>query len=384
MTAVMPIAAHARIAPPLRTEWGPLDAVDPAAWRALAARALEPNVFYEPAFALPAATVFGHDIGAGLVWSPTGRLVGLFPGHVERRYGVPPAVLTGWTHPYGPLGLPLVDRDEPEAVIAAWLDHIASAPDMPAVMLLPLVPDGPFANAVSAVLARRGTIAEQFGSHRRAMLAPARSRTSYLEHALGGKKRKELRRQRNRLADDGDVVCDTATHLPAIKPGLADFLALEARGWKGRAGTAALGHDAIRQFVERAVTGLAGEGKARIDRLRIGERTIAATVTLRSGATAWTWKIAYDEAFARFSPGVQLMMDLSESLLADASFTRIDSCATAGHPMIEHLWRERLALADRLIAVRTTPAFWLACHLEHLRRAALSGAKSLRDRMRAR
>jgi CelD/BcsL family acetyltransferase involved in cellulose biosynthesis len=384
MTAVMPIAAHAQIAPPLRTEWRPLDSVDPAAWRALAARALEPNVFYEPAFALPAATVFGHDIGAGLVWSPTGKLVGLFPGLIERRYGVPPAVLTGWTHPYAPLGTPLVDRDEPEAVIAAWLDHVASARDMPAVMLLPLIPEGPFANALSAVLARRSTIAEQFGGHRRAMLAPARSRTSYLEHALGAKKRKELRRQRNRLADDGDVLCDTATRLPAIAPGLADFLALEARGWKGRAGTAALGHDAIRHFVERAVTGLAGEGKARIDRLRIGERTIAATVTLHSGATAWTWKIAYDESFGRFSPGVQLMMDLSESLLADSALTRIDSCATADHPMIDHLWRERLGLADRLIAVRATPAFWLACRFEHIRRAALSGAKALRDRLRGR
>jgi CelD/BcsL family acetyltransferase involved in cellulose biosynthesis len=384
MTAVMPIAAHARIAPPLRTEWRPLDAVDPAAWRALAARALEPNVFYELAFALPAAAVFGRDVGAALVWSPTGRLVGLFPGRVERRYGVPPAVLTGWTHPYGPLGTPLVDRDDPEAVIAAWLDHVAGAPDMPSVMLLPLIPDGPFANALSAVLARRNTIADQFGTHLRAMLAPARSRASYLEQALGAKKRKELRRQRNRLADDGDVVCDTATRLPAITPGLADFLALEARGWKGRAGTAALGDDTIRQFVERAVTGLAGQGKARIDCLRIGERTIAAIVTLRSGATAWTWKIAYDEAFARFSPGVQLMMDLSESLLADASLTRIDSCATADHPMIDHLWRERLVLADRLIAVRATPAFWLACRFEHLRGAALSGAKALRDRMRGR
>lgn len=166
-------------------------------------------------------------------------------------------------------------------------------------------------------------------------------------------------------------------------PGLPIFLRSRRAG--GRAGPAPRrsANDAIRHFVERAVAGLAGEGKARIDRLRIGERTIAATVTLRSGATAWTWKIAYDEAFARFSPGVQLMMDLTDSLLSDQSVARADSCATADHPMIDHLWRERLALADHLVAMRKARSFALACGLERVRRFALSGAKTLRDRLRS-
>ena len=66
-----------------------------------------------------------------------------------------------------------------------------------------------------------------------------------------------------------------------------------------------------------AVGALAAEGKARVDRLLLDGRPIAAAVTLRSGETAWTWKIAYDESHARASPGVQLMHDLTESLLAD-------------------------------------------------------------------
>jgi CelD/BcsL family acetyltransferase involved in cellulose biosynthesis len=384
MTVAVPIAAHSRAAP-LRVEWRPLSSVDQAAWRALAARAVEPNVFYEPAFAVPAATVFGPDVGAGLVWSPTGQLVGLFPGRIERRYAAPPAVLAGWTHPYGPLGLPLVDRDEPEAVIAAWLDHVASASDLPGLMLLRLIPEGPFATALAAVLAGRNGASCEFGRHRRAMLAPGAERAAYLDRAIGAKKRKELRRQRQRLADNGDVSVETTMQPSAIHEALAGFLALEARGWKGRAGTAAIGHDSVRKFVEYAVAGLAAEGKARIDRLSVGESIVAVTVTLRSGPIAWTWKIAYDESVARTSPGVQLMLDLTEALLADASIARADSCATADHPMIDHLWRERLGLADRLIAVRATPlAFALACRLEHLRRAALSAAKVLRDRMRGR
>ena len=48
-----------------RVEWKPLSALDDVrdAWAGLVGRALEPNVFYDPAFALPAAPVFG-DPGA--------------------------------------------------------------------------------------------------------------------------------------------------------------------------------------------------------------------------------------------------------------------------------------------------------------------------------
>ena len=136
--------------------------------------------------------------------------------------------------------------------------------------------------------------------------------------------------------------------------------------------------------MQAAVTALAGEGKARIDRLFVDARAIAAIVTLKSGATAWCWKIAYDESFARFSPGVQLLLDVTEGLLDDAAVARADSCATPDHPMIDHIWRERLVLADRLIRIGpdTSATFALACALEASRRAAIGGAKRLRDLLR--
>jgi hypothetical protein len=132
--------------------------------------------------------------------------------------------------------------------------------------------------------------------------------------------------------------------------------------------------------MENAVTGLARAGKARIDRLFAGEQPIAALVTLQSGTTAWCWKIAYDERFARFSPGVQLLIDLTRGLLDDSNVARADSCATAGHPMIDHIWRERLALADHLMrpGSRRWSAFALACRLERLRRGAIAGLKRVR------
>jgi len=59
---------HGTIESTLRVEWRPLvELGDVAAqWRELAERAIEPNVFYEPSFALAAAPALGADAGAGL------------------------------------------------------------------------------------------------------------------------------------------------------------------------------------------------------------------------------------------------------------------------------------------------------------------------------
>ena len=115
---------HAPFKPTVRAEWRRLAGLDAVTeeWLALCARALEPNVFYEPAFALAAAPVFGADAGAVLVWSGS-RLIGLFPARTERRG--PLTRLAGWTHPFAPLGTPLVDREHADAAISAFLDHLA-------------------------------------------------------------------------------------------------------------------------------------------------------------------------------------------------------------------------------------------------------------------
>jgi hypothetical protein len=136
----------------------------------------------------------------------------------------------------------------------------------------------------------------------------------------------------------------------------------------------------LRSFLQKSVIALAADGQARVARLFLDNRAIAAAIVLRSGATAWCWKIAYDETFARFSPGVQLLLDVTQDLLDDAGIVRADSCADENHPMIDHVWRERLTLADRMVRIgpesRTT--FKFVCALEAARRVAIRGAKSLR------
>jgi len=365
-----------------RVEWKPLAALanERDAWRALAGRALEPNVFYDPAFALAAAPAFGNP-GAVAAWSKTGRLIGLLPARAERRYGVS-GTLTGWTHPYAPFGVPLVDRDEADAAVTAFLDHAEGARTP---VLLPLIAsDGAFAATLARVLARRGGAMESFGTHARAMLAPQGERIAYLDGAVPPKKLKELRRQRRRLLDKGQLATVTARTPDEIPRALADHFALEKSGWKGRHGSAAAQHAPVHAFMRDALVALAAQGGVRLDRLMQNGHPLASTIALMSGDAGWFWKIAYDEDFARASPGVQATLDLTESILADPAIARVDSCATAGHPMIDHLWRERLTLSDFLIAPSAAmlPQFRYARQLEKLRRVLIATAKTIRDRGR--
>jgi CelD/BcsL family acetyltransferase involved in cellulose biosynthesis len=380
---------HAPLSKSYRVEWRGIASLDGIVdeWRELSARALEPNVFYDPEFMLAAAPLFGADVRVMLVRSAAGRLAGLFSARIERWRGLTP-MLVGWTHPFAPLGTPLVDRDDAEAIIAACLDHLGQGLDqdrsMPRTLLMPLLPaEGAFAQAFDAALRQGGRKSAVFGRHQRALLAPGAEREGYIERTVSAGRRKELRRQRRRLEDIAPVTFAPAGTPQEVEPALKDFLLIEASGWKGAAGTAIVNDKRVRDFVERAVRALAADGRAHVDRLFLNGTAIAAVITLSSGDTAWCWKIAYSEGVARFSPGVQLALDLTERLLAQPTPARVDSCATAEHPMIDHLWHERLSLHDRLIALGPSAVpFPVARGVEALRRSGIAFAKLLRCRLR--
>jgi CelD/BcsL family acetyltransferase involved in cellulose biosynthesis len=358
-------------------------------WTALATRAVEPNVFLEPAFALAAAPVFGTNVQAGLVWSQSSprELLGLFPVSVEsRRYGLPLPMLSSWVHAYGPFGTPLVHRDAVEPVISAWLDHIAADRSLPSLMLMSYInDDGAFAVALDRVLASRDIPMAIFDRHQRALLTPEVNRAGYVDRSVAPKQRRELARKWRRLQDGG------ATEFAQARPAAAataldDFFRLEASGWKGRIGTAAAKNERIHQFIVQALQALVAQDQAMIHQVRVGDQTIASAVTLRSGNSAWGWKIAYDETFARQSPGVQLLVRLTEELLRDESLANVDSLATSNHPMVDHIWRERRTMSDRLIGVKrsTLVPFGVVSRLEALLRLTRAAAKTIRDHLRGR
>jgi hypothetical protein len=129
-------------------------------------------------------------------------------------------------------------------------------------------------------------------------------------------------------------------------------LKLEASGWKGERGTALAQHQGDAVFIHRATAALAETGQCEIVTLRAGSTPVAAAIVLRHLDRAFYFKLGIDERFAKFSPGVQLTLDLTRHLCADPAIASADSTASPDHPMINPIWRGRFAIGDVLIPLR--------------------------------
>lgn len=321
-----------------------------AAWEELAANAADANPFYEPYALLAALT---HVPPAGgievvLVWArnPLPKqppvLVGLFPLVRTRRYkGLPLASLGTWKHLYAYLGTPLVRADRAIETLEAFLGWLRDDSGAALFEWQTIRSDGAFRHALTDALDRHGVTSFQDSAHTRALFLPGASTDEFLDRSIPGKKQKELRRQERRLAELGTLVFDDA---PAVDTWIDQFLDLEARGWKGGGGTALKDDPTARELFRTYCRGAHERGRLMLWTLRLGDRAIAMKCNLRAGPGALAFKIAYDEDFAKYSPGVLLEMEHVRRLHEPGAPAWVDSGAAAEHPMINHLWRDRAGI----------------------------------------
>jgi len=344
--------ARAPLAKPART-LTPIGDVSAAQWQALSARAAEPNGYYLPEWELAVQASARGRVGASALsaWNDAGNLIGLMPViSMWRAYKVPLPVLVS-ADPYGTLSTPLLDRANTEDAAAHLLESARQA-GAHALILRDTSLDGAAMKAVTEVLRRDRITPRVLQSHVRAALDATHDAEELLREALGPKKLKELRRQRNRLAENGEVHFEVARTPAEVTTAIETFLILEASGWKGKRGTALVQHEGDAAFIRRAVPDLAANGQCEVATLRAGVTPVAAAIVLRHLDRAFYFKLGVDERFSKFSPGVQLTLDLTRHLCADPEIALVDSTANADHPMINPIWRGRLAIGDVLIPLR--------------------------------
>ena len=351
------IASRSRLAPARPDALAPLTAVATEQWRELAARAIEPNGYYLPDWQSAVnASAPGRTDGSTLsAWSDaepgTRQLIGLLPAiSLWRAYKIPLPALAS-ADPYGTLCTPLLDRDRAHDAVAGLMRQARNA-GAHVLILRDMSLGGAAMRTISQVLGAGGLKPCVLKSHARACLDAGRDADQLLREALGAKKLKELRRQRNRLAEHGKVVFEVARTPAEVAGALEIFLSLEASGWKGRRGTALNQNDGDTTFIRRATVALAERGSCEIVTLRCGATAVAAAIVPRHQDRAFYFKLGIDERFAKLSPGVQLTLDLTRHLCADPAIRTADSTANAGHPMIDPIWRGRLAIGDVLIPLR--------------------------------
>jgi CelD/BcsL family acetyltransferase involved in cellulose biosynthesis len=345
-------------------------------WDDLLARA-QPNVFMNPAALFAAVATGFAAIRMLLAWEEEGgtrKLVGFWALRLRKFAPLWPVVLDALPFNYAFVSSPIVDPAYADAVIAAFFSAIEKS-TLPKVLNLPMLDaEGPAYAAMLMALNKRGTEPLVLSELSR----PYVTRDSGVKRT--GSTRKKLRQDWNRLSALGTAEIVNDRSPAGVQQAFEAFLALEKASWKGERGTALLSHEADAAFVRRLIHDLAEREAASVAQLRVDGKVVAAQVLMYCGDTAYTWKTAFDAAYAAYSPGALLVDKITDELLA-RDIKAINSCA-AESSFMGQLWSGRRAMADMLVDIGPGKSF--GYRIEALRLTGYQRLRNLRDRLRSR
>jgi len=354
----------------------------------LATLASEPNVFYEPWMLLPSLKAFGQDRSFLFVlvfMSPPGAdspLCGFFPLEIVNSVGgLPIRSCRLWNFLHFRWCAPLVRAGYETECLKAFFEWAKSETNPGSLIEFRCLPAwGKLSQALIDIIDRDGLPHYIADLHTRALLLKAESAEACIRAALPGSKIKELNRLQRRLGERGDLRYERLTEAESVSEWIEGFLKLEASGWKGRAGTALASSSEQRRFFEEIVRSAFDRGQLMMLRASVGDRAIAYKCNFVSGAGAFAFKIAYDETYSAYSPGVQLELENIRQFHSMGEVDWMDSCADSHHFMANHIWAARQTIQTTLIAPQGgIGAFWLSLmpFLKWVRRALKSSTRKM-------
>ena len=356
----------------------------------LSNRAMEPNVFFTSRFLAPAMPrLEDREIRLAIIRDESGahsRLRLLMPFSTERPgFAIGAPIIRAWANPFGPLGTPLVDAEGAGEIMDHFLEALGREEmRLPSVLVLPDIRlNGPFAQMARAIAMSRNLPVDVTNEQARPILESLKDGETYLKDSIKSSHMREMRRQWGHLAKLGAATYQVARQPGDIRMRMEEFLLLEASGWKGKKRTAMLSDRLRAAFAREAVNNLAEIDAARIHTIDIDGKAIASMIVLIMNGEAYTWKTAFNEDYARYSPGKLLTAQLTDWHLDDANIVRTDSCAVADHPIMSRLWQEREAMGTLLIGLRQNAdreVRQVGTQL-HLYQNTRSVAKKIRDKI---
>lgn len=340
------------------------------AWEELAAATIEPNVFYEPWMLLPAVSRFGagKKLGLALVFAPDPTcdhgqptLCGVFPLELQNRYhglhqSLPVKTLSFWKHPYCYLCTPLLRRECASQTLQAFFNWLESGEHGCALMEFNLMAgDGPFHHLLTDYFYKTVRLTVTSECHTRALFQRAADADTYLEAALSGKRQRDLKRQRKQLSEIGQIEYAALAQGDELALWIEEFLKLEALSWKGKENYALTSQAADRDYFEQIAAEAFQRGKLMMLALRLDGRPIACKCNFLAGSGSFAFKIAYDDDYARYSPGKLLEVENIRLLHDDPDIAWMDSCADPVHPMLDLMWPARRTIQTVTVGTGKAP-----------------------------
>jgi CelD/BcsL family acetyltransferase involved in cellulose biosynthesis len=320
-------------------------------WEALAADALEPNPFYEHWMLLPALEAYGErDFRCVTIWD-NGMLAALFPMRLQRPWrGFPVQALRSYRHRNMLLCTPLVRAKglahAPAKYIAALLGHRIA----PVVEFDWISAGGRFfSELVDAVTddALPWTVTDAYA---RALLLRDRDPRACFNSNM----KNNLRRWQARLTAAGKLSPVRLAPGDDLAAWTDDFMQLEASGWKGRAGSAMACRPEERRFAAAVFAEAFRRGRLHITGLDLDGRPLARHIMISAGDGSVSYKIAYDEAHAKSSPGILAEVDNVRQFMETPGLRWIDSNTARQSTGYARVWKDRRTVLRVAAGVRGT------------------------------
>jgi len=259
-----------------------------------------------------------------LVAREHGRLTGALPLFVERRFGVRVARVLG--EDAAALADVLV-ADGAHSQTAALLIERAARCGADLVDVFGLAGDSRLGRQLTLIPRAEAPVLE---------LAPGWD--AVYQARTSGKRRSLHRRRRRQLAELGPLEFTIARAPMELAEAVEEAFRLHAARWRDRPEASGFATPVGRRFHRAALQALAPSGVARIALLRVGGHAVACNYFFVLGDRMYFHELAFDPAFARWSPGQITTLDTLAAAAADG-VRRVEFLGGAE--------RYKLELADR-------------------------------------
>lgn len=143
--------------------------------------------------------------------------------------------------------------------------------------------------------------------------------------ARGKNLRANMKKQRNRLLKDGIATRMEVLMLPHdMDRAVAEYAALESRGWKAGEGTAVSEEHPQFEFYKRMLLRFALQGKARVYRYFFDEALVACELCICHNEEMVILKTTHDESVQPFSPASLLREEMFAALFREGEIGRVE------------------------------------------------------------
>ncbi len=328
-------------------------------WNRLIQTTVRPNPFFDPDFLIPALEHLNDGSARVLVvdapqrvWPEGPRvLCALLPLVKRRFYGLPLSCFELWKHKQCFDCTPLVRKDCGAEVLTFVLDHLASHEKTSLLSFDTISGDGDFGRLLTDVLYQNAKTVFYRDAFTRACFFPSSDAETYINAEVSKNTRKGTQRLQRKLDEMGRLEISASSGTDNPQSLINDFLTLESSGWKGNKQTSLASQEAERTFFSQMARRSLASGKMSMLNVRFNGTPIGMACDLHQGDYGIAFKIAFDESYAEFSPGLVVAINNIHRLHA-SNVRMMDSCADPNHSMINRVWSGRTRFQSLVVALR--------------------------------